>query len=451
MNEKNAKNPEGFRLGTWNWVMIGLALVVGVMLLGAISRTVSQYTMLQEDTREYISALESSTQMQQASDYLTRQARHFTVKDSLKSVDLYFEEAQVTRRRENAVEAFRSGTDDEAALRYLEAALDGSKGLMDAEYRAMRLMFSVYGYEDRLADYPQIAQVILTQREQALSAEEKRELAQEMVFGEEYCAAKERIDGNLRSSTLSLVEKERQRQEDSSDRMTVQLHREQAQVALLLLIMLAVVVLTGVLLIYPLQKAVRHITARDRVPVTGSYEMRYLANSYNAMYESSKERQDQLSYEATHDPLTGVLNRKAYEEELKAVGKRGVALIIIDVDGFKQINDKYGHAMGDRVLRFVAESLESSFRSDDKVCRIGGDEFAVLMMHATSALRGLLADKVRLVREKLAQKSEDMPAVTISVGAAFSDREVPKGSLFEDADATLYSVKQSGKNGFAIY
>ena len=451
MNEKISKNQDGFRLGTWNYVMIGIAVVVAVLLLVAISRTVSQHMQLQEDTQQYISALESGDRLQQASDHLMRQARQFTVKDDLKSVDEYFEEALVVRRRESAVETFRSVTDDKEALRYLEAALEGSTALMEAEYRSMRLMFSVYGYEDRLADYPQIAQVELTEEETAMTPQQKRETAQELVFGEEYCAAKERIDGNVSSSTQVLVEKERLRQEESYTRMTLQLHREQAEVALLLLILLAVVVLTGVLLIYPLQRAVRYIKARDRIPVSGSYEMRYLAKSYNEMFESTQQRQEQLSYEATHDQLTGVFNRKAYEEALRSVGKRGVALIIIDVDGFKEINDTYGHAAGDKVLKLVADSLVSSFRSDDYVCRIGGDEFAVLMMHATSALRDLLTAKIHLVREKLAQRPEDMPEVTISVGAAFSDREAPTGGLFDDADSTLYRVKQAGKNGFAIY
>jgi diguanylate cyclase (GGDEF)-like protein len=128
-----------------------------------------------------------------------------------------------------------------------------------------------------------------------------------------------------------------------------------------------------------------------------------------------------------------------------------MALLLIDVDYFKKINDSYGHAVGDRVLKRVAELLHSSFRSVDILCRIGGDEFAVVMTRVNSSMRQLVLDKIAQVNDLLQHPKDDLPPVSLSVGVAFSDRENPKGDIFKDADEALYRVKRAGRKGCEIY
>ncbi len=136
---------------------------------------------------------------------------------------------------------------------------------------------------------------------------------------------------------------------------------------------------------------------------------------------------------------------------MESTDTRHIALILVDVDYFKTVNDTYGHAMGDRVLKRVAEVLRSSFRSVDILCRIGGDEFAVVMTRSNSSMGKLVMDKINRANYLLQHPKDDLPPVSLSVGVAFSDRKNPKGDIFRDADAALYKVKEAGRNGCVIY
>ena len=136
---------------------------------------------------------------------------------------------------------------------------------------------------------------------------------------------------------------------------------------------------------------------------------------------------------------------------IESVDTKHMALILIDVDYFKTVNDTYGHAVGDRVLKRVAELLKTSFRSVDVLCRIGGDEFAVIMTRANSSMSQLVLNKMNRVNEILQHPKDDLPPVSLSVGIAFSDREEPEGDIFSDADSTLYKVKEAGRKGCAVF
>jgi len=99
----------------------------------------------------------------------------------------------------------------------------------------------------------------------------------------------------------------------------------------------------------------------------------------------------------------------------------------------------------------VAEILRHSFRSVDILCRIGGDEFAVVMTRVDSSMRQLVLNKINNANDLLQHPKDDLPPVSLSVGVAFSDRENPKGDIFKDADTALYRVKEAGRKGCEIY
>ena len=157
--------------------------------------------------------------------------------------------------------------------------------------------------------------------------------------------------------------------------------------------------------------------------------------------------------QAEYDSMTGVLNRGAFDQVLKLMEKekRDFALILVDVDNFKGINDACGHAAGDDILKRVSTLLVEGFRSIDRVYRIGGDEFAVVMMDVTSDLGYTIEKKIDDINKQLVDDGKSAPAVSLSVGAAFMDRDNPGESLFKDADRALYYVKEHGRNGCHIY
>ena len=160
---------------------------------------------------------------------------------------------------------------------------------------------------------------------------------------------------------------------------------------------------------------------------------------------------DRTRHLAQHDSLTGLSNRSQFEEQLARQlefamrGELRGALLAIDLDGFKAVNDNHGHGVGDQVLRAVAARLRSTLRGSDLAARVGGDEFLVLLpdIDAEAALR--LAERIV---EVLSQRyGDDLPPVTASVGiATFPDDGAPDGqSLVRRADEALYAAKRAGK------
>ena len=168
-----------------------------------------------------------------------------------------------------------------------------------------------------------------------------------------------------------------------------------------------------------------------------------------------RETTTRLRHLADHDALTGLLNRRRFEQELarhlahvRRYGAEGAALVI-DVDHFKPVNDTFGHATGDRVLARVACLLRERLRATDVVARLGGDEFAVLLPRADrDGAEAVVRSLVETVREEaLAQP------VTISAGIVlFADRAPldAEGALAA-ADLAMYDAKTAGGDGYAFY
>jgi diguanylate cyclase (GGDEF)-like protein len=157
---------------------------------------------------------------------------------------------------------------------------------------------------------------------------------------------------------------------------------------------------------------------------------------------------DRLARTAVTDGLTGLGNRRAFDQELRqqlgqrARGGPAVSLVLLDIDRFKAINDSLGHARGDEVLRGTADAMRRTARVNDRLFRIGGDEFA-LIVHAQEP-----AGAVRLAeRLRFALRAMDVPggAVTASIGVA-QEADDPGGNLFLRADRALYRAKAGGRD-----
>lgn len=168
----------------------------------------------------------------------------------------------------------------------------------------------------------------------------------------------------------------------------------------------------------------------------------------------SKQREmDVFVNEARIDPLTGVKNRRSFDEELSRCfaqrQRQGThfSLILIDIDHFKKFNDVYGHLAGDLVLRSVAQTLASTFREMDLVCRYGGEEFAVICPGSRLLEAAAAAERIRqAVAAKSVVLKEGTVQVTVSLGAAeVGSGEIADG-LIQRADDALYSAKRAGRN-----
>ncbi len=175
--------------------------------------------------------------------------------------------------------------------------------------------------------------------------------------------------------------------------------------------------------------------------------------------ERRKIAQAELEAQASLDPLTGLFNRRHLEvlsEELNIAlaSGRPVSLMMFDIDGFKRINDSYGHGAGDRVLVTIAGELTRNARRADVPCRYGGDEFLVLLIDMDAHAAGAAAERLREVvsASPVSYDGSEIP-VTISAGVASADldRNTPLNELIERADKALYAAKQGGRDRVVVY
>jgi diguanylate cyclase (GGDEF)-like protein len=167
-----------------------------------------------------------------------------------------------------------------------------------------------------------------------------------------------------------------------------------------------------------------------------------------------REKTSELSYQAMHDALTGLPNRKrVIQRAEEMLARRGVvtAALYVDLDGFKLINDTFGHAAGDELLRVLATRLQNAVRQEDIVGRLGGDEFVVLLESPSGDSRpDLVAERlIELSREPVAVAGS-VVTVSASVGIAVGPR-TSVDELLRDADLALYAAKAAGKDRYMLF
>ena len=173
-----------------------------------------------------------------------------------------------------------------------------------------------------------------------------------------------------------------------------------------------------------------------------------LESQVEARTRELQRMSDAMHELAMHDQLTGLPNRRRAMDFLDKLGVDGAPLscLMIDLDHFKEVNDQQGHDTGDEVLQAVAREIQASFRTDDLVCRLGGDEFLVLCPHTPQHEAIRLGEKVRAAVEALALPAGD-GRVTLSIGVATSlDASDPPTVLLRAADESLYGAKDRGRN-----
>jgi diguanylate cyclase (GGDEF)-like protein len=165
--------------------------------------------------------------------------------------------------------------------------------------------------------------------------------------------------------------------------------------------------------------------------------------------------QRHLEHQAFHDPLTGLANRLLFTDRIRhALSRRGgnVALLYIDLDDFKAVNDTLGHEAGDELLQETARRLLASLRTADTPARLGGDEFAVLLVDISEAHTRVVAERIlENLRAPFALAGRDVP-VHASLGVALSDSgAVGVEQLMREADTAMYVSKHGGKRGYSVY
>ncbi|WP_456279247.1 EAL domain-containing protein [Bacillus sp. AK128] len=170
-----------------------------------------------------------------------------------------------------------------------------------------------------------------------------------------------------------------------------------------------------------------------------------------------KKAEEQANFFAYYDPLTNLPNRRLFEDRLshsfsytKQAGK--MAVMFIDIDRFKLINDSFGHKTGDQLIQLVAERLKSQVRETDTVARLGGDEFTILLPDLNDNNEPIeIAERIIKAMEKPFELNDMVLTTTSSIGISITGACENYHTLLQQADLAMYQAKSNGRNGYAVY
>ena len=453
--EKNTGALKGFRIQSLSLWLVAFTLIISVLIGIGIVQVMKDYYELAQRTREYVFAQEDARDLLFGSNYLTDQARLYAVTKDHDYAEAYFTEVHESRRRDLALEALevhlRGRNED--ALNTSKEAMELSNALMVLEIHSMKLAALSAG-EDMGSLAREIQDYQLTEEELSWTAQQQADASIELVFGEEYRTMKGQIEAKMSDVTRSVIEICERDQAESEGTMKNALLRQSIYTVLVVILVIFSYIMIAVLILRPIRIYVNCIKNNNFLEITGAYEFKYLAATYNNVYEMTMEQQNMLRKKAERDALTGLLNRQAFEQ-LKSqlrISSEPLAFLIIDVDVFKSINDNYGHDVGDQALIKVARLLNENFRKVDYVLRIGGDEFAVIMEKTGPDKKPIIRSKIEAINEILQHPEDEavFPKYSVSVGIAFSEKGF-YDDLFQQTDQALYHTKENGRCGYTFY
>lgn len=447
--EKGRKSKEGISLRKIHLAWLLLTVLISASLLSTTILLIVGFRNMTRATDAYIEMQQAAYDLMDASDLMTESARRYVLTREQTYMRDYFEEALETRRREKAVELLSGHAEAKSAFERLNLALEKSIRLMDREYYAMRLAALAEGY----TTYPDaLNDVVISEEDLSAGKEEKLAKAQMMLFDEEYCTQKQQIETEMNASLHELDSSLRESQKGSTRSLRIYFAIAIADIVLLLLGIFFLTWLVSYLGIGPILKAVDEIKSEKEISIKGAKEFRYLAKTYNKLFNVYRNSITRLNYAASHDELTRVYNRAGYDEMIATIDFDSTYLIVIDADEFKSVNDRYGHEIGDKVLQSISDSIRKVFRQEDFVFRVGGDEFVVLMTHVNREFEELIGRKIEQINALLqAEQERGLPPISVSAGAAFSEGIQSAQELFNRADEALYEVKRHGRKGIAFY
>lgn len=438
----------GIRISYVNIFFTVLTLLVFCFILVISNQVKSRFNAVNEAMDKFIICQQSSDDIKEAANYLADQARLFVITRKPEFLDAYIKEIEETKRQEKALNSLESVcSKSDLAMQRLRIAIEQAHGLIDMEMYAMRLVCEADGTKWVPA---RLAQIPLGEIDKNSSREKKLETAVNNLFGDGYLIYKMRINVNC-ELTVTAIEQQIKRDLNVNAK---ELGHNINRLRLLFLVMLVVNVLIFIALAYlvmiPLAQFRNSIKKDEKLKVIGSLEFKGLAESYNEIYDIKAQNQKSLLKKAEYDALTGILNRHAFDQicQTSAEKKQRIALLLIDMDNFKHINDTYGHIGGDNALKALAKALMEAFREGDYVARVGGDEFAAILPGFDPSAAQALQKKIAVINEKLALLEEK--PVSVSVGAAFSESGFSQ-DLYDKADKALYAVKENGKSGCKIH
>lgn len=301
MKEKEQKQVRGIRISTINMIMILISCVLYILLIAATVRVSKQYQSVHSSMDEYITFEENKEFLTEGSAYLTEQVRLYTVTSEPEYMENYFTEVNASRHREAALEHLRATYEGSTAYEYLVEALRRSNDLMHDEIYAMRLISEAQEYPEESLP-PEVQEVPLSDEDQMLSSDELTQKAREIVFGTAYQDARTRILDSVESSMDSMYKMTHEKMLKDTETLEHTMTMQRILISVLFVETIATFLMIILLIIKPLKVYINCIKEEKMLKLAGSYEFKYLALTYNDIFEIKNANEAMLRYRAEHDP-----------------------------------------------------------------------------------------------------------------------------------------------------
>lgn len=392
------------------YILFGVAVFSLLFLIFNTYRISISGKRLSVVSQNYRQAEEDAFFYNTASDYLTAQTHYFVVNNDLQNLLNYFNEINITKRREATFNRIKTNTNEKCS-EFIDSMKTHSDNLTKTEFYVFKLVCEAIGIEQNFQP-SEITETKLTDEDKKLKKEEQISKAIKIIYGPEYQNEKLQMKNCLKNYYDTLIEDIKSENDSYTKKINTYTMLEH----------IFVIILFSSLLFF------------------------FLAS------KRLKKIQKILTEKNTRDTLTGVRNRESFDEiRNKFMNKnKNIAFAMIDIDFFKEVNDTYGHNVGDTVLKFTASVISSYFREDDYFFRIGGDEFAMILPDCTQESKDTLIKKFTFINAALSNKESPIPECTLSVGIAFSTIGYTE-KLQKCADVALYQSKKAGRNRATVY
>ena len=424
-----------------------LACILAVVAVVNVYQVVDNNLRLEAAHSVYEECSQATNDLMAASDYLTTRTRLYVLTGSRQYLEDYLHEMETVQRREAALATLRRHIADDQAYATLSDTYQESSTMLNRELYAMRLVALATNLEHTPS---RLSEVRIHESDAKLSNEDKIKRAKELVLSPDYDKIRDSVEEGAHRCTSELMASLQYQQAKISQEVNGQLSSLFAIVYVLVLLLALMWASNYLLIVRPMRKHVDSIKKDEPLEDIGAQELQQVSTQYNRMYQKNSEKTMHLEHVAQTDALTGLLNRGAYDRLIEECATETV-LVLIDVDLFKDVNDSFGHEMGDKVLRRVANSIAENFRATDHACRIGGDEFAVIMTETSNVTHSTIQTKADAMEADLRCEENGIPPATLSIGAAFG-RELKDGeSLYKAADEALYESKRNGRNRLSFH
>lgn len=448
--KRKYKYSNGISLNLINLIGIIVTAIFSIILIVTIYLLADRYHSVNNYTLEYVEWEKKADGLKKASDYLTDEARFFVIKHDRIHLDNYFNEINIEKRRDIALESLKDLNDD-IANKSLNNAMAKSNELMQNEFHAMRIIAQIEGFDINILPN-EIKEYNLTDEELTKTDEELLAIAIELVFGNDYVEAKDYINLNVNTCLNRLDKMMLDKINVSTDSLKTIMIFQQAVILLFILLIITFFLISYLKIVLPLNRGVNCLINDDLLRIEGISEYKYFAFKYNEIRTNENARNVMLEYSAEHDKLTGLYNRTGYELVSKDLDYKKAIFILIDIDNFKLINDKFGHATGDLVIKRVADVLLNKFDKNNYITRLGGDEFLIIIKNAyLNDLASNIQHNVTIINDELSKSKNNTPGITLSFGVASGNNSNSLSNLFDNADQALYGTKRNGKSNVTFH